>query len=242
MKNITVKIALAVVFFANIVSANPIGRVLPDKIIRKFTIEQIRALNQKAHGLTSSLDPSSAKKIAESLLAEVWHPAVRKGLIPSREEFAELDNCFGEANHGILNLTVKLNSADEGCHTLLKHALELPAFYKKELDKRRFFLKALTDRGAELSKHDIFVMGPVKELKTLLNIPMEASASTTITVYRTFLTKNTEEKVWKRFNSFKMSGPQAQARLNKVKRAEKLWDEVGDNILKERYFKSEEII
>jgi hypothetical protein len=225
MKKI-IKIALVASLLTNIASANPIGRLGLDKIVRKFTIEQIKTLNQKAHGLTSSLFPNSPKKIAESLLVEVWHPAVRKGLIPSGKEFAELDNCFGQANHGILNLTVKLNPADEGCHTLLKYALELPAFSKKELAKRRRFLKALTDRGAELSMHDKFVMGPEKELKALVNLPMDASNKELKQAVLTFFTKNTEKKVWKRFDSI----PEVHARLRKVARARELYPQVEKNL------------
>ena len=203
MKNISMKIALVGSLLINIAFANPIGRAGLDKVIRQFTIKQIKALNQDAHELTSN-PFAHGKKYAESLLLDVWHKAVQKGIIPSGKEFAELDNSFGKANHGILNL------AGEGGHTLLKYALELPALSKKELAKRRSFLKALTDRGAELNVRDIHVMGPEKVLKSYLNLPIDASAWTTVKAYRTLFTK------LQRSHSSKMLELETQKRIEKI--------------------------
>jgi RecA-family ATPase len=79
------------------------------------------------------------------------------------------------------------------------------------------------DRGAELNVRDTFIMGPEKELKALVNVPMEASCKRFKKAVLTFFTKNTESKVRERFNSFKISGLQVQARLKKVRRAQELY-------------------
>jgi len=220
MKN-SIKIALAVGLFVNIASANPIGRVV-DKVVRQFTIKHISTLNQNGQGLTSNPFAKS-KKYAESLLLDIWHPAVKKGIIPSRQEFAELDNSFGSANHGILNVR------GEGGHTILYHALHL-----LESPASRKFIKGLKDRCAALSERDRFVMGPEKELKAFLNVPLKASARTTIKVYRTFLTKNTEEKLLRRFNAFKMTGLQKQERLEKVEQVKSVYSKVEKDLLAQR--------
>jgi hypothetical protein len=222
MKKTNIEIALVASLLANMASANPIGRAGLDKIVREFTIKQIKDLHQVAQKPTSNPFAKS-KKYAESLLLDVWHTAVQKGIIPSGKEFAELDNSFGKANHGILNL------AGEGGHTLLKYALELPAYSKKELAKRRSFLKALTDRGAELNVRDIFVMGPGKELRALVNVPMNAPAKKVKKAALTLFSKNTQAKVLKRFDSFEI----AQKRLHKVARAQELYPQIEKDLLAE---------
>jgi hypothetical protein len=221
MKKI-IKIALVASLLTNIASANPIGRMGLDKIVREFSIPYIKALNEEAHGFTSNFFAKN-KKYAESLLLEVWHEHIKKGVIPSRQELIELDNCFAKANHGILNLP------GEGGHTLLKNVLDWP-----ESLGRTKFLKELCDRGAQLNARDKYVMGAEKLLKTYLNVPMEASAWRTIKALRTFMTKNTKEKVDIRVAFSKITKSQGQERLKKVKEIQELYPEVEKDLLVQR--------
>lgn len=229
MKNISIKIALAGVLLVNMASVSSMGRVSArlGKVVEKFTKQQIKALNednpQKAFMFFSK------KRYAESVL-EVLHKRVKEGVIPTREQLAELDHYSWKANHGVLNL------AGDGGHTLLKDALHLP-----DSPARRKLLKALYDRGAELNARDIFVMGPEKYLKAHLNVPMDASAWTTVKVYRTFLTKNTAEKIARKFDSYKMTGLQVQKRLKKVDEVRNEYAKVEKDLLRERHFKFKDL-
>lgn len=233
MKKI-IKIALVASLLTNIASANPIGRMGLEKIVREFSIPYIKALNEEAHGFTSNFFAKN-KKYAESLLLEVWHKHVKKGVIPSRQELIELDNCFAKANHGILNLP------GEGGHTLLKNVLDWP-----ESLERTKFLKELCDRGAQLNARDKYVIGAEKLLKTYLpinsekllkaylNVPMDASAWRTVKALRTFMTKNTKEKVDIRVAFSKITKSQGQERLKKVEEIQELYPEVEKDLLVQR--------
>ncbi len=233
------KIALAGALLINIASINAMGRVsarlgkviesLAKEQIKRVPKEEIKNLNENTFE-AASIFFSKKKQYAESLLFDVLHKRVKKGIVPTIEDIRKLDHYSLLANHGVLNLP------GESGHTLLKNVLDLPGS-----PERRKLLKALYDRGAQLNARDIFVMGPEKLLKTYLNLPMESSAWTTVKVYRTFLKKNTEEKLTSRFNAFKMTGLQKEERSKKVKDAQEVYAQVEDDLLKERHFKFNEL-
>ncbi|HLC07232.1 MAG TPA: hypothetical protein VJJ26_03525 [Candidatus Babeliales bacterium] len=147
----------------------------------------------------------------------------RNGIIPSREDLAKFDSYALSNYYGILNLPDKYG------HTLLNYVVKSPDSFE-----RRKFLKLLDYRGAQLTAHDKYHMGPQALFRALLNLPLEASAKTTVKVFRTFVTKNTEDKLQHRASSFKMSGQQVEERHNKVAEVKKTFGVIKDDLLTAR--------
>ena len=238
MKKI-IKIALTAALLTNMAAISAMGRISAyfGKGVEKFTKQQIKTLNQSTKE-PASFFSSQKKKYAESFLVDVLQKRVKEGIIPTLKDIRELDYHSWMANHGVLNL------AGDGGRTLLYDVLH----YLPSSPESKKVTKALYDRGAELNPGDKVAMGLEKELKTYLNVSQEASAWTTVKVYRTFLTKNTEEKIQKKVSSFKMSELQAKDRQRKVKDAKELYAKVEKDLLakrrveqKEKYFKFSEL-
>jgi len=109
----------------------------------------------------------------------------KNGTMPSTKDINELMRYSEMNNYGILN------QQDSEGHTFLHDVLKNGDYSPKH----RYIIKGLYAQDAKLNDRDKYAMGPESLLKTYLGLPLNASASTTIKVLRTFYTKNTSEKL-----------------------------------------------
>lgn len=205
----------------------------------KISNAVIKKLNEETKG--KAIFGFAGKKATEKLLEKIV-TRVKKGLDPSREDLSILDDYSFLNNHGVLNF------ADEKGHTLLYYVLK----NNPSLSGYKGILRNLYRRGAQLNIHDKYVMGPESVLKTSLNMSIDASAANTIKVMRTFLTKNTSEKIKQRFSSFGVLTLKGEKRLAKVADTQELYQRVESDLLtqkqkevvqkkKDKYFKFDEL-
>lgn len=207
-----------------------ISSIASKSLFPKVSRALIKRLNQEAKEKT--VVSFTGKRSTEKLLERMIMRA-KKGFDPSRQDLSVLDDYSFLNDHGVLNFAEAegYTFLDEKVrHTLLYYVLK----NNSTLSGHKGILRDLYSRGAQLNMDDKKVMGSEKVLKTYLNLPIDASAAHTIKVLRTFLTKNTPEKIEKRFSSFGILRLEGKKRFAKLADVQELCQQVESDLLAQK--------
>jgi len=214
MKSIKIKIALVAALLTSIPSMSAMGR---------FVVKGLhKPMLQKASSFWGA-----KKRYTENLLADLQEKA-KRGIVPSRKDLAGFDNSCEYNKHWILN------SPDEAGHTLFNYVYKCKASIE-----RRIMMNLLKYRGGKFNNVDTKAMEDKDRLKANLNLPLEASDSTTLAALRRFLTKNTEDKLNRRASNIVdakisprvMSGKDKKERLERVAEVEQAYAPIETDLL-----------
>ena len=143
----------------------------------------------------------------------------KKGTLPSASDIEKLMTYASANDYWILN------QEDNDGHTLLYYVVNNE---DSSFEDRKRCVRNLYKHGAQFSVRDKYVMGLDKLLRAYLNLPLDATAATTLKIFKEFKTKNSPDKLDNKLLSGKMTEEQVNARLARLSSIEeilrKLWD------------------
>jgi hypothetical protein len=117
---------------------------------------------------------------------------------------------------GIMSFASKKTSE----HTPLYHLIKNPRLMTKE---RKEWIVSRQKDNKEINDRDRYMLGASLNLAYELKVAtLDICAKTTEKVYRTFMTKNTEEKLYDKFLAGKVSFKELCEKLDRKKRIENL--------------------